>query len=214
MMMTMKPSDPTVLERRVSELETENLQLTERTLGAEQRLIRAAQLYASVAELHKTSDTDEVVTVIKEIVANLLGCEEMGVYDVWPLGPVCTLVDGIGLDANKFGTLPPTHPVVRAAINSKRVLVPADPMIEPLNGLPITALIPLTDGDELCGLVVLFRATTLMRTRACRRRSAESLTLRFSATTLRRNVFTTARARTRTLTQLARWWLAVFSRWR
>jgi GAF domain-containing protein len=63
----------------------------------------------------------------------------------------------VGLDANKFGTLPPTHPVVRAAILSKRVLVPADPMIEPLNGLPITALIPLTDGDEICGLVILFR---------------------------------------------------------
>jgi hypothetical protein len=156
-MMTMTPRDPNVLERRVEALESENLQLTERVLGAEQRLVRAAQLYASVAELHKTSDTDEVVTVIKEIVANLLGCEEMGVYDVWPLGPVCTYVDGIGLDANTFGTLPPTHPVVRAAIQSKRVLVPADPMIEPLNGLPITALIPLTDGDAICGLVILFR---------------------------------------------------------
>lgn len=155
--MTMQPRDPQLLERRVAELEGENLHLTERLLGAEQRLARAAQLYASVAELHKTSDTDEVVTVIKEVVANLLGCEEMGVYDVWPLGPVCTLVDGIGLDANKFGSLPPTHPMVRAAISAKRVLVPADPMIEPLNGLPVTALIPLTDGTDVCGLVVLFR---------------------------------------------------------
>ena len=47
-----------------------------------------------------------------------------------------------------------------------------------------------------------------------KKRGSGKATLRFSATTLRRNVFTTARARTRTLTQLARWWLAVFSRWR
>ena len=153
----MHPRDPNILERRLAELEAENIQLTERVLGAEQRLVRAAQLYASVAELHKTADTDEVVTVIKEVVANLLGCEEMGVYDVFPLGPVCTYVDGIGLDANKFGTLPPTHAIVRAAIASKRVLVPADPMIEPLDGLPVTAVIPLVDGDTVCGLVILFR---------------------------------------------------------
>ena len=158
--MTMTPRDPVVLERRVAELEGENIQLAERVIGAEQRLARAAQLYASVAELHKTVDTDEVVTVIKEIVANLLGCEEMGVYDVFPLGPVCTYVDGIGLDANRFGTLPPTHLQVRSAIASRRVLVPADPMAEPLDGLPVSAVIPLTDNDEVCGLVILF---TLLR---------------------------------------------------
>ena len=155
-MMTMTPRDPNVLERRVEALETENLQLTERVLGAEQRLVRAAQLYASVAELHKTSDTDEVVTVIKEIVANLLGCEEMGVYDVQPLGPVCTYVDGIGLDANVYGHLPPAHPVVRSALASRDVVVPSDPHAEPLNGLPVFAVVPLVDGNEVCGLVILF----------------------------------------------------------
>jgi GAF domain-containing protein len=155
-MMTMTPRDPVALERRVAELEGENIQLTERVLGAEQRLARAAQLYAAVAELHKTADTDEVVTVIKEIVANLLGCEEMGVYDVFPLGPVCTLVDGIGLEANRFGTLPPTHSLVRNAISTRRVLVPADPMAEPLNGLPVSAVVPLVDADKVCGLVILF----------------------------------------------------------
>jgi len=149
-------SDPIVLERRVTALEAENIQLTERALGAEQRLARAAQLYASVAELHLVSETDEVVTVIKEIVANLLGCEEMGVYDVQPLGPVCTYVDGIGLDANAFGNLPPAHPLVRAALVTREVVVPSDPHAEPLNELPVTAIVPLVDGNEVCGLVILF----------------------------------------------------------
>jgi hypothetical protein len=149
-------SDPIVLERRVTALEAENIQLTERALGAEQRLARAAQLYASVVELHLVSETDEVVTVIKEIVANLLGCEEMGVYDVQPLGPVCTYVDGIGLDATTFGNLPPTHPLVREALVSRAVVVPSDSHAEPLNGLPVSAIVPLVDGNEVCGLVILF----------------------------------------------------------
>jgi hypothetical protein len=150
-------SDPVTLERRVAELEAENLGLTQRALGAEVRLAHAAQLYAAVAELHKTADTDEVVMVIKEIVANLVGCEEMGVYDVWPLGPICTYVDGIGVDANKLGSLPPTTPAVRRAIASRRVVVAGDVDGTVVDDLPISAVVPLVDGENVCGLVVLFR---------------------------------------------------------
>jgi len=149
--------DPIVLERRVAVLEAENIQLTERALGAEQRLARAAQLYASVSQLHQTAETDEVVIVVKEIVANLLGCEEMGVYDVWPQGPVFTYVDGIGLDADRFGTLPPTHALVREAITTGVVVVPAEPAADPILGRPVSAIVPLHDQGAVCGIVVLFQ---------------------------------------------------------
>ena len=148
---------PIALERRIAELEAENIHLNERALGAEQRLARAAQLYASVSQLHQTADTDEVVTVIKEIVANLLGCEEMGVYDVWPQGPVCTYVDGIGLDADRFATLPPTDPAVRTAIGNGELLVSTDPLAVAIHGRPVTAILPLKDDRAVCGLVVLFQ---------------------------------------------------------
>jgi len=147
---------PIALERRLASLEAEVIHLNERALGAEQRLARAAQLYASVSQLHQTEDTDEVIVVMKEIVANLLGCEEMGIYDVVPLGPVCTYVDGIGLDADKFGTLPPAHAVLRAALTSRDVVIIAEPMAEPVHGRPLNAVVPLLDGETVCGLVVLF----------------------------------------------------------
>ena len=155
-METLTP-DPIVLERRVAVLEAETIQLTERALGAEQRLARAAQLYATVSQLHQTADTDEVVVVVKEIVANLLGCEEMGVYDVWPQGPLCTYVDGIGIDADRFGTLPPTHALVREAIATGALVVPADPSAAPIHGRPVSAIVPLHDHGVVCGVVVLFQ---------------------------------------------------------
>ena len=151
---------PIAFERRAAELEAANIQLTERALGAEQRLARAAQLFASVSELHSSNDPADVVTVIKEIVANLLGCEEMGVFEVWPLGPVFTYIDGIGLDADKFATLPPSHPLVQAAFTTGQVVVPADPTAETILGRPAAAIVPLKDGATVCGLVVLF---TLLR---------------------------------------------------
>ena len=151
---------PVALERRIAELEAENIQLTERALGAEQKLARAAQLYAAVSELHSAADPAEVVTVVKEIVANLLGCEEMGVFEVWPLGPVFTYIDGIGIDADRFATLPPSHPLVQAAYTAGQVVVPADPTAEAVLGRPAAAIVPLKDGATVCGVVVLF---TLLR---------------------------------------------------
>ncbi|HTK56993.1 MAG TPA: GAF domain-containing protein [Gemmatimonadales bacterium] len=151
---------PIAVERRVAELEAANIQLTERALGAEQKLARAAQLFASVSELHSSNDPADVVTVIKEIVANLLGCEEMGVFEVWPLGPVFTYIDGIGIDADKFATLPPSHPLVQQAFTTSQVVVPADPTAESILGRPAAAIVPLRDGATVCGIVVLF---TLLR---------------------------------------------------
>jgi len=151
---------PIAFERRAAELEAANIQLTERALGAEQKLARAAQLFASVSELHSANDPADVVTVIKEIVANLLGCEEMGVFEVWPLGPVFTYIDGIGIDADKFATLPPSHPLVQAAFTTGQVVVPADPTAESILGRPAAAIVPLKDGATVCGVVVLF---TLLR---------------------------------------------------
>ncbi|HET7040704.1 MAG TPA: GAF domain-containing protein [Gemmatimonadales bacterium] len=148
---------PIACERRIAELEAELIHLTERALGAEQRLARAAQLYASVSQLHQTADTDEVVTVIKEIVANLVGCEEMGVYDVVPLGPICTYVDGIGLDADRFGTLPPTDALIRSALTSGEVIVMGDPRLHAIHGRPVSAVVPLLDERTVCGVVVLFQ---------------------------------------------------------
>jgi GAF domain-containing protein len=80
----------------------------------------------------------------------------MGVFDVVPLGPVCTYVDGIGLDADKFGNLPPSHPVIRAALVSREVIILAPPAVETMLGRPVSAVVPLVDGDTVCGLVVLF----------------------------------------------------------
>lgn len=151
---------PVELERRIAALEAANIQLTERSLGAEQKLARAAQLYAAVSELHETADPAEVAIVIKEIVANLLGCEEMGIFEVWPLGPVFTYVDGIGIDADRFATLPPSHPLVQQAYTTAQIVIPADPTAEAILGRPVAALVPLRDGATVCAVIVLF---TLLR---------------------------------------------------
>jgi hypothetical protein len=92
-----------VLRRRLDEHTAGNRRCVEQLAAAEQRIGHLAKLQAAVRELHEASMPADVLTTIKEIVANLVGCEEMGIYARRPDGGL-SLLDGIGVDADHEGT--------------------------------------------------------------------------------------------------------------
>ncbi|MGH7592041.1 MAG: GAF domain-containing protein [Gemmatimonadales bacterium] len=128
-----------------------------RALVAEHRVGRLAQLLAAVAELHNGEDAETVVTTVKEIVANLIGCEEMGVFYVQEPGPILTYVDGIGIDTVTFAALPASTGPVAIALGSPSVLVVEHPESSLVHGRPITACVPLVAESAVFGMIVLFR---------------------------------------------------------
>ncbi len=91
------------LRERLEEQAAGNRRCVEQLAAAEQRIGHLAKLQAAVRELHEAAMPADVLTTIKEIVANLVGCEEMGVYARRPDGGL-TLLDGIGVDADHEGT--------------------------------------------------------------------------------------------------------------
>ena len=115
------------LLQRVASLVEENAALGERQAAAEQRVGQLAQLQAAVTQLHEAQLPADVLTVIKEIVANLVGCEEMGIYARRPNGTL-QLLDGIGVD-------------------SGRGSIEADAIVS----------IPLRLNDRVVGLIALFK---------------------------------------------------------
>ncbi|MGE5617448.1 MAG: hypothetical protein ACM3UX_00775 [Candidatus Woesearchaeota archaeon] len=138
-------------------LEAENLRANERALAAEQHVARLAQLVASVTQLHQTDAVDEVRVIVKEVVANLLGCEEMGIFEVTTPGPIYTYADGIGIDADRFTTLPAGAPILREASERGGVVLPDDPAAAAFHGRPVSAVIPLVDAGSVRSVVVLFQ---------------------------------------------------------
>jgi len=91
------------LRERLEEQAAGNRRCVEQLAAAEQRIGHLAKLQAAVRELHEAAMPADVLTTIKEIVANLVGCEEMGIYARRPDGGL-TLLDGIGVDADHEGT--------------------------------------------------------------------------------------------------------------
>ena len=92
-----------VLRQRLEEQVAGNRRCVEQLAAAEQRIGHLAKLQAAVRELHEAAMPADVLTTIKEIVANLVGCEEMGIYARRPDGGL-TLLDGIGVNDDHGGT--------------------------------------------------------------------------------------------------------------
>jgi len=84
------------LSSTVTHLREENQRLAQRQAAAEQRLGQLAQLHAALQQLHEAEDQDTVLTVIKEIVANLVGSECMAIYATRTDGSL-EMLDGIGI---------------------------------------------------------------------------------------------------------------------
>jgi hypothetical protein len=91
------------LRQRLVEQAAESRQCAEQLAAAEQRIGHLAKLQAAMRELHEASMPADVLTTIKEIIANLVGCEEMGIYARRPDGGLI-LLDGIGVGADHEGT--------------------------------------------------------------------------------------------------------------
>jgi hypothetical protein len=83
------------LRSTIAHLQAENGQLAERQAAAEQRVGQLAQFQAALQQLHEAEDHGGVLTVIKEIVANLVGSECMAIYSQRANGTL-ELLDGIG----------------------------------------------------------------------------------------------------------------------
>ena len=69
------------LERQVADVEHDNHRFSTRFLELEQRNSDLANLYVATYRLHGTLDREEVYQAIQEIVINLVGCEEFGIYE-------------------------------------------------------------------------------------------------------------------------------------
>jgi hypothetical protein len=69
-------------------------------------LDRLTNLYVATSRLHESLDRGEVLRAIQEIIINLLGSEELAVFEVSQDGKALELVDSFGLEPGKFDRIP------------------------------------------------------------------------------------------------------------
>jgi len=128
------------LERKYMEVEQQNSDLT--------------HLWVASNQLHASLDRSQVLAAMKEIIINLLGSEELAVFEISPDGKTLELVDSFGLDGakEKFARIPlGAGSIGEVARNGEPVV--NDP--PPAEGL--TACVPLMLGSQAVGAVAVFK---------------------------------------------------------
>jgi hypothetical protein len=152
------PAGAAMVDEQLQEALRENARLTERFLAAEQQVSDLANLYVAVNSLHGATEPPAVIAAVCEIVANLVGSEELALFETEPRSGHIRLVAASGVDAALFDALEVGRGVIGGVAESGRPFVRR----EGGNGTPgtessITACLPLRVRTAVAGVLVIFR---------------------------------------------------------
>ena len=128
--------------------------LSEDQVSAEERLSALAARFAAVASLHDAFDEAGVILAIQEAVANLIGSEQIVLLDVDADAGCLRPVASSGVDASPYAALKIGKGAIGAAAAGTLYVAPSDANPDPTG---LTAAIPLTLGDEVTGVLAIFR---------------------------------------------------------
>lgn len=146
------------LRRHLALIEAENQQFSFQYLEVESQNNNLANLYVASYQLHSTLDRDEVVEAVKEIVINLIGSEELAIYEMSADGTALRLVGSFGIDPLAYATVPVGSGLIGKAAATGEPVYPAkgDPQGTPRES-QLTACVPLKLKDRVVGALAVFR---------------------------------------------------------
>jgi hypothetical protein len=144
------------LQQQLVQVEVQNRRFAEEFVAVEQQNNNLTNLYVASYRLHGTLDRKEVLNTIQEILANLVGTEEQGIFELTPDGTSLSLVASVGIDAARYREIRlDAGPIGRTGLTGKLYVVApgaADSEEETL-----TACIPLKLNERVTGVIALFR---------------------------------------------------------
>jgi hypothetical protein len=93
------------LQKELASVAAENRRFSEQYVEVDRQNSNLANLYVAGYRLHGTLNRDEVLAVILEIIINMIGSEELGVFEVEPEGKGLTLLASFGIDEALYQSL-------------------------------------------------------------------------------------------------------------
>jgi hypothetical protein len=141
-------------------MESERRACLERYLSVEEQNANVSSLYVAMLRLHGSIDHADVLSAIHEIIINLVGSEELGVFETNPEGTALVLSSSVGVDSSALARIPFGAGLVGGCATTGKTYVAKD---SPLPGEPLdfeanlTACVPLVVEGAVTGVVAIFR---------------------------------------------------------
>ena len=143
------------LDRRFKEVEAENKDFAQRYVEVEEQNESLANLYVASYQLHSTLDPGEVIECIKEIVVNMVGSEEFGLFIVDEETNELVLAGFEGEMARDFESRR-----IRFGEGIEGTVAESGEMLFPNGNDPgkeICACVPLRIKDRVVGVIAMYK---------------------------------------------------------
>jgi len=148
----------TNLQQQLESIEQENRRFSEQFIEVEQQNSYLANLYVASYRLHSTLKRDEVLSIIQEIIINLIGSEELGVFELDSARSMLRLVSSFGIQPESYQSIPLGSGVIGKTALTGEVFVDElgkhDGRRDEESKL--TSCIPLKLGDRVIGAIAIF----------------------------------------------------------
>lgn len=147
--------DHDALRRQLSEVELESRGFAQQFAEIEERNMNLANLYVSSYQLHGTLDRGAVLESIKEILINLIGCEELAVFELSEDEASLDLVTSFGIDEDRYRSISITDHVFGKLVSTGGTYI-GGTAASPGEPVSVTACLPLKLDGRVTGAIVLF----------------------------------------------------------
>ena len=146
------------LEQEVATLKAEQQAFLERYVALEEQNSTLTTLYVASQRLQSSLDRSEVLATVREIIANLIGCEQYILFRLEPNGWLRT-VDSMGVGPELCERLAPGTGLIGRAVNAGTLYLRGEGDGRNATGAEVnlTACIPLKRNGKVTGAVALFR---------------------------------------------------------
>lgn len=142
------------LRARLAEIETENQRVSDEYVAIQEKSTELAQLYVALERIHGGLTRAETLSALQEIVINVVGSEELAVFE--RRGDRLALVQSFGIDPEPWREVPASRGALGRAASG--TLYVAGREGAPAAGEEdLTACLPLRVGNDVTGVVAIFR---------------------------------------------------------
>jgi hypothetical protein len=145
-------------QQQASNVEGENRRFFAEFAEIEQQNSNLANLYVASYRLNGSLQRDEVLQVIQEIIINLIGSEELAIFELRASEQRLRLLSSFGINNHSYNELPlDDSPIAKTALTGEMFLRDPPPNNTTAAPTSISACIPLKVDGKVIGVVAIFR---------------------------------------------------------
>jgi hypothetical protein len=143
------------LRAQLAEIAAENRRICDDYVAVQEHGTELAGLFVMLERLHGGVSRAELLTALQEIVINVVGSEELAVFE--RRRDRLHLVHSFGVEAEPLGEIPLGQGAIGRAAAEGRLYVANRAGAPQPGDERVTAVIPLRLGDEIGGAIAIFR---------------------------------------------------------